>query len=119
MIDSRGVTRLVFVFKHFVIKFPRLDHGHTNFLCGCLGNWKERQFYKKFKNILYLTDRNLVIPSIWCSWFGLFQIQKRAQPLNRELTPKEIYRFKNICTDIKKENFGIYNGNIVCIDYGE
>ena len=42
MIDSRGVTRLVFVFKHFVIKIPRLDHGHTNFLYGCLGKLERK-----------------------------------------------------------------------------
>lgn len=118
-ICTKGITRLVIIFNSFVIKVPRIDHGHVNFLYGCLANWKERQFYKKFKNILYLTARDLVIPSLWCSWFGLFQIQKRAQPLDRELTPKEIHKFKDICTDSKKENFGIYEGRVVCVDYGE
>lgn len=117
MINSRGVTRLVFVFRHFVIKVPRLNYGHTNFLCGCLSNWKERQFYKNFKN---LPDYgNLIIPTLWCSWFGLISIQKRALKLNRELTLEEIKKFSKVCTDIKSANFGIYNGNLVCIDYGE
>ena len=75
MIDGRGATRLVFVFKHFVIKIPRLNYGHTNFLHGCLSNWKEREFYKNFKNIP-TTHKDLIIPTFWCSWFGLFQIQR-------------------------------------------
>ena len=117
MIDSRGVTRLVFIFRHFVIKVPRLNYGHTNFLYGCLSNWKERQFYKSFKNIP--TYKDLIIPTLWCSWFGLFQIQKRAEVLNRELTKQEIRRFKKVCTDSQGANFGVYKGKIVCIDYGE
>lgn len=118
MIDGRGATRLVFVFRHFVIKVPRLNYGHTNFLHGCLSNWKEREFYKNFKNIP-TTHKDLIIPTLWCSWFGLFQIQRRAEVLSRELTKQEIRKFKKVCTDIKKENFGVYEGKIICIDYGE
>ena len=118
MIDGRGATRLVFVFRHFVIKIPRLNYGHTNFLHGCLSNWKEREFYKNFKNIPTI-HKDLIIPTLWCSWFGLFQIQRRAEVLSRELTKQEIRKFKKVCTDIKKENFGVYEGKIICIDYGE
>lgn len=117
LIDFRGVTRLVFVFKSIVIKIPRLNFGHTNFLYGCLSNWKERQFYKKFKDVPGFGE--LIVPTVWCSWFGLIQIQRRAYVLDRNLTQEEIEKFNKVCTDSQGANFGIYNGNLVCIDYGE
>lgn len=100
------------------IKIPRFSFkNHTNFLYGCLSNWKERQFYRDFKDISGFGD--LVVPSLWCSWFGLIQIQRRSKQLGRELTIDEIELMKPICSDIKECNFGIYKGRLVCLDYGD
>ena len=60
---------------------------------------------------------NLVAPSIFCSWFGLIQIQKRCTELDRNLTDEEKRHFMSVCQDIKKENFGHYKNRLVCLDY--
>lgn len=111
----KGVTRVVFVFKKFVIKIPNFNYCHSHFLQGCYANWSERQYCKIFKNH---KDYNLVAPSYFCSWFGLIQIQAKCKPLLRDLSNKEIDKFKFVCKgDIKKENFGWYKGKLVCLDY--
>ena len=60
----------------------------------------------------------MVSPSLFCSYFGLLQIQKRCKPLDRDLTDEELVSFKYYCNeDCSKTNFGYYNNNIVCVDY--
>ena len=117
-----GITRFVFLIGSFAIKIPRFslkmtNYGHSNFLQGCLANWKERMNYIYFKSIPEIQP--LMVPSIWCSWFGLIQVQRRAEPLRRELTKVEANIMSKICTDLKSVNFGIYEGNLVCLDYGD
>lgn len=56
-------------------------------------------------------------PTIFCSWFGLLSIQKRADVLIRDLTEDEIKCYSVITTDLKGENFGLIKGKLVCIDY--
>jgi len=118
ILNRKGVTRIVFVFKTFVVKVPNFLVHHQHFLNGCYANWSERQLYKQFKTINDCEIKNLIIPSYFCSWFGLFQIQARAEELQRDLTKLEVEKFKDVCSnDIKKENFGIYKNTLVCLDY--
>lgn len=113
-----GVTRIVFLVGRYAIKIPNFKNGHMNFLNGCLCNCRERDFCKKFIGVQNNIFYDLVAPSIFCSFFGLLQIQKRCNPLKRELTEKEISHFKEICNgDIKRENFGVLNNKLVCLDY--
>lgn len=116
---KKGVTRIVFLCKNLVIKIPNYQYSMTNFLKGCNANWSERIYYKTFKNAVFKDNMvDFVSPSYFCAWFGLFQIQKRCEPMWRDLTDKEKAFFEPLCgTDNKKENFGILNGKIVCIDY--
>ena len=115
----KGTNRVILPLGKYVIKFPNITSGHLLFLHGCLANYRERWFCKKFKDIEEPRFYSMVCPSLFCSWFGLIQVQKRAQVLTRELTKSEILRFKDVCTDMKRENFGYYNGRLVCIDYGD
>lgn len=114
-----GITRIVFIFSNFVIKIPNFKYSHNHFLQGCYANWSERKFCKDFKNANY--DGNMyefVAPSFYCSIFGLVQIQAKCEEKKEELTNQEKEFYKSLCgTDVKKENFGWYNGKLVCLDY--
>lgn len=115
-----GCSRFVLLIGKYAVKLPQLSYTHQSFLTGCKDNWTERLLYKLWKdpnNLVHSKHKSLA-PSIFCSWFGLIQIQKRVIPLDRELTRKERKYFRPICgRDNKKENFGIYQERLVCVDY--
>ncbi len=113
LLSLKGCSRIVFFIGKYVIKIPNFLVCHLHFLQGCYGNWSERQYYKSIKNI----ENSLVAPSLFCFYFGLFQIQLRCIELDRDLTSQEVDKFKDICFDIKKENFGYLNNKLVCFDY--
>lgn len=119
-INLKGVTRIVFVFKNFVIKVPNFTICHEHFLIGCQANWTERNISKTFSKC---KDCNLtwtIAPTYFCLWFGLFQIQARCLELDRHLTKKEVKYFKSLgFTDLKKENIGWYKDRLVIFDYGQ
>jgi len=112
---KNGSTRIVFIFDNFVIKIPNFLYSHNNFLLGCIANWKERKFTKDFKCLP--NYYNKISPSLFCSYFGLLQIMKKCEPLNRDITDKEILYFKDITIETKSSNFGILKDKIVCLDY--
>ncbi len=119
-IDRKGITRIVFIFDKFVIKIPNFLHQHDHFLIGCVANWSERCVTKIFSK---MDDKTLiwkVVPTLWCSWFGLIQVQAKCEPKLEDLTDEEIEFYRDFCgTDSKKENFGWYKGRLVCLDYGQ
>lgn len=110
-----GITRLVFVFKKFVVKIPNFTYEHDHFLIGCRANWSERKCWQQWKGNYEV--RNMLCPSLFCSWFGLIQIQARAKIMERDLYEVELIPFGDLTRDTKKENFGYYKGRIVCVDY--
>ena len=114
-IKLNGVTRIVFLVGNYAIKIPNFLYSHQHFLQGCYANWSERTYCKQMKGIEELSIK--VTPTIFCFLFGLLSIQKRCNPLERDLTEAEVEYFKHQTTDVKKENFGILNGVVVCIDY--
>ncbi len=118
-ISMKGVTRIVLIFKHYVVKIPNFKYSMLHFLQGCYANWSERDYYKRHIKANY--ENNMVMyvaPSYFCSWFGLIQIQARAKELKRNLTEQEKEFFYIICAgDNKKENFGYYKERLVCLDY--
>ncbi len=116
-IDIKGSSRIVFKFKHYVIKIPNFLVCHLHFLYGCYGNWSEREYYKRCKKISDKLHIELLSPSYFCSWFGLIQIQARCKERLEYLTEEEKDIFKDITTDIKCQNFGYYKGKLVCLDY--
>lgn len=73
---SKGITRLALSIGGYTIKVPRIKNGHLIFLEGCLSNWRERNYCKMMKPLKDYYD--LVAPSLFCSWFGIIQIQKKV-----------------------------------------
>lgn len=117
-IHLNGCTRIVFLVGRYAIKIPNFLYCHQHFLQGCYANWSERVLCKTFKNRVDPNFINLVAPSYFCSWFGLFQIQARCEPKIEDLTQDEIELYEPLCGgDYKKENFGWHKGRLVCLDY--
>lgn len=118
-IDLKGVTRIVFIFNNIVVKIPNFLYQHSHFLQGCYANWSEREYYKRHSKADYENNMvEYVVPSYFCSWFGLLQIQARCEPKLENLTEEEEKFYEPLCgTDCKKENFGWYKGRLVCLDY--
>ena len=120
---KKGVTRVVFKLGRYVIKIPRIDNNHLNFLQGCLANWRERNYCKMFKDLPEFYNK--VAPSFFCSWFGLFQIQGRCKTRPPEITLKdlenelELLSSSNKNWDKKAENIGYYKDHWVWLDYGD
>lgn len=114
-----GITRIVFLIGNYAFKIPNFKYNHCHFLQGCYANWSERKYYKGFINANYRGNLvEHVAPSYFCLAFGLFQIQARCKPLLIELSDEQKEFYKPLCAgDNKKENFGIYNNKIVCLDY--
>jgi len=54
-------------------------------------------------------------PCVQISPSGGVLIQKKIEPIRRNELPKKLPQF---LTDIKPENFGMYEGRLVCCDYG-
>lgn len=118
-INTKGITRIVFVFKTIVVKIPKFTYSMQHFLQGCCANWSERKYCKDFKNADY--DENMydwVAPSYWCSWFGLIQLMVKCEPNLHDLTFDEVEFYKPLSVpDTKRQNFGFYKGRLVCLDY--
>lgn len=116
---SKGATRIVFMFSKFVIKIPRVIPW-KNCLVGMLANLQEREF-----NTL---KRNDLAPIFLSSRLGLFVIMKRAKPIENYTDAEfwgildEMYKgtdfYEFMLSDYKMNNYGIINGKIVKIDYG-
>ena len=117
--NRQGITRLVFVFNSFVIKIPNFLVQHSHFLAGCKNNWQERCYWKSWRKATECDLKDKVVPTLFCTWFGLIQIQSRASILNNDafLNEQEILYFGDISTDTKPSNFGYYKGKLVCVDY--
>lgn len=109
---KQGVSRTAILLPWLVIKIPSF-FNHRCFLNGCVANWKERWFYKAFQT--HDEYSKLVVPSLFCSYFGLIQLQKRAKQV--DYVPEEMKEpFKNF-GDLKTENFGLYKNQLVLVDY--
>lgn len=118
-LHRNGITRIVLLIGNYAIKIPNFEYQHNHFLQGCLSNWAERKYYKMFLAADYKENMvEYVAPSFFCSWFGLVQIQARCEPCTEDLTDEQREFYYPLCgTDFKKENFGIYKGRLVCVDY--
>lgn len=55
------------------------------------------------------------VPCVTISGAGTVLIMKRAKPIPRAKLPAKVPAF---FTDLKPENWGLYQGRPVCVDYG-
>lgn len=115
IVKTNGVTRIVILIGKYAIKIPNFTYCHLHFIQGCYCNYSERNYCKIFKGMPEFMGR--VVPTIFCSWFGLISIQYRVKELSTKLTKKQIKEFRKYFEDVKSDNFGIYKDRIVCIDY--
>ena len=114
---NNGVTRLVFLVGPWAFKIPNFKFEHSHFLLGCHCNWLEKKYTKVWDGYPPLGDK--IAPTVFCTWFGLLSVQKRVVALQRDLTEEEITLFEGVCSDVKRDNFGLLNGNLVCVDYAQ
>lgn len=54
-------------------------------------------------------------PCQYISPCGLILMQRKVEPVRRAELPKRLPEF---LTDLKPENFGMFDGRLVCCDYG-
>lgn len=105
---GRGVSRVVYehaLDKSLVIKIEEGGDWFQNVTEYRV--WNELQYYKKMAKWF--------APIIAISPNGVVLIQKRVEPTSLKDYPKQIPSF---FTDIKQENYGLLNGQLVCFDYG-
>lgn len=121
---AKGATRIVFINRYFVVKFPAL-YSWEHFLRGLLANLQEKKFSKA-------GWQELCPVSAACP-LGLWLIMPYAQPLNdsdwadfdyQSFVDRPDYR---VPVENKRDSFGVLGdraersvgGNrIVAVDYG-
>lgn len=115
---KKGLTRVVFIFKKFVIKIPnfttQFDHGR----CGILANLNERNYNGKHECFAKVYFSSII---------GLWVVMEYIDPLPKYLDYKlrdYVYGYyKNdplytwITEDCKPSNWGVKDGNLIKIDY--
>ncbi len=118
-INQQGCTRIVILTKRYAFKIPRIT-SWEGFLLGCLANLNER----RWKNVP--TEYRLC-PIFYANRFGLLNIMPRCKRIqHRGFYFQELI---SICaqspvasefymSDAKPENYGIYMGRMVKLDYG-
>ena len=106
----RGITRTVWLFGPWAIKFPSMRYAGLFFFKGCLANLEEAWHWNDLKD-----RREVMAPVLWCGWFGLFLVMKRAEDLNpcTWMWPVNVHG----AMDAKKENLGMIDGRTVWVDY--
>lgn len=118
-INLKGSTRVVLVFKHFVVKIPTFTSWKL-FLNGILANLQERQFSK-------LQNENLA-EVIFSDPLGIVVVMERVREVNhRGMFEVELQRLCCISelhrdfwlSDCKPENYGYNKYNkLAKLDYG-
>lgn len=114
--NRQGITREVLLTRRYAIKIPKLIYGWHKFLCGLLANMQERQF----------ADANLpgLCPVVFSLPGGWILVMRRAEPLTDE--EWRAFDARSFCerpdctvpAEFKRDSFGVLDGRIVAVDYG-
>lgn len=114
-----GITRTVILTRHHAIKFPTLRYGWDKFLRGLLSNMSEARFS-------CLSEQFRLCPVIWSARGGFMNVMPRCEPLGDAqweriaIDPaREPWEWNGFQCDFKYDNFGVLDGRIVLLDYGE
>ncbi|MDP3740344.1 MAG: hypothetical protein Q8R02_23355 [Hyphomonadaceae bacterium] len=114
--NRQGITREVILIGRYAIKVPRIVYGWRMFLCGLLANMQEREFARA--GWPELCPVTFSIPGGW------LVVMRRARPLTpAEWSDFRPYDFCNlddrvIPAEAKYDSFGVLDGSIVAVDYG-
>jgi len=105
---GEGIHRKVFeclIDKSLVVK---VETGHNHF--ANVSEWRTWDECRYWKN-----GAKWFAPCVSISPFGTVMLQKRVDPIRRnDELPNKLPAF---LTDVKPENFGWLNGQLVCHDY--
>lgn len=122
MICNKGVTRIVFILKHVVIKIPKFTCQWEHFIKGLLANISENKTWKYNSGEYESGKSHLLCPVVWCSWGGWILVMKKV---DRCLQYDEWDKWdisehrKHFEGDDTVSNYGILNNKLVKIDYGQ
>jgi len=116
---ERGATRIVFVFKKFVLKIPTFKQ-YDLFLNGLLANLQEKLWSGNHPDLARVS---------FCGKLGFVLIMERAEVLGNDtnwLDTMEVLeeKYKDdelvefLLSDFKPSNWGYINGQLKKIDYG-
>ena len=111
---TSGISRTVFLVGRYAIKVPCCRYGWPYFLRGLLANLQERTWGRGGSPKL--------CPVLWADRFGLFVVMRRAEILAEPPTPMRFHQFtfgESIPPiECKADSFGVLDGRLVAVDYG-
>jgi hypothetical protein len=122
-VNRKGVTRIVFVFENVVVKIPNFLGKWEHFLYGLIGNVNEKKTWRYNSGKFEKGTSHLLCPVSWCSWGGWVLVMKKAKTLTEREWEEMPYfadeHRKHFLGDDTISNYGIFEGRLVKIDYGE
>lgn len=110
-----GATRSVLLVGRWAVKVPRAYSWRT-FLTGLLANMQEREFSR--------LDWPVLCPVVFALPGGWLLAMRRADPLPDALWDTDTLRqwlkklAYNVPVEMKRDSFGVLDGNLVVVDYG-
>lgn len=126
----KGSRRWVFLTKKYAIKIPTFSFGRqwwVFFLYGILENLHERYWWCCESGVSDMYKTSPYFAKIhWADKFGLIIIAERlAEVIDSEKFENDLIKFmekhdkvKHVFKDIKMNNFGYRNNELVQLDYG-
>lgn len=102
-----GIARQVFSSKLFPKSVIKVEVN--------AGSFQNIIEYEVWQRIQYTKLAEWFAPCEYISPNGSILIQAKTSPVPYDAYPEEMPVFM---TDFKRENYGFYNGHIVCHDYG-
>lgn len=119
-IELAGCTRVVITCGRVVIKVPKPRYW-KHFLSGLLANMGERDTWRWNSGPFESGKSHLLCPVLWASWGGWLLVMRRV---DRVLDWDEDHtdvteHMRYFPGDDKVRNYGMLDGRVVKIDYGQ
>lgn len=117
---STGVSREVLLVGRWAAKVPKLRYGWRAFLHGLLANMQEAQWGEMAAH----EGDDHFCPVVWALPGGWLVVQRRARPLTyAEWMALDVDDFLErgtyaIPAERKQDSFGILDGRVVAVDFG-
>ncbi len=106
---GRGISRIVFECRLRDDLVVKVEDAHSRYFANVIESkfWSDNQFASAIASWL--------APIKFMSPDGRILLQRRCQPLPKNFAlPAKLPIF---LTDLKRENFGLLDGRLVCMDY--
>lgn len=130
-----GCSRMVILLGPYAVKLPNLKYRWPAALWGIIHNLSERNWWRSARgefdppaaeDRFHIELRRLLCPVVWGDRFGLCLIMRRAEPLPRNHDCPVMFEWLAGRFDLadcgcpaekKADSFGVFQGEIVAIDY--